>query len=188
MSLAYPDSPELPQHSKKYASPSPPATPPRRCSSLHFTSPSSLFSPPASVSSTSSIGTDSERPYAYPILDPACFGEESLAQSSAMNAASTKRTGKRKEACEGAEEATGWSVRSQEADYEPLLQCVGRQLTLDLADTDAPSPPCSDTRNRFVLYPIKYPEIWSFYKKAQASFWTAEEMCVQLVLVLHVPC
>eukprot|EP00762_Andalucia_godoyi_P005705 ANDGO_06390.mRNA.1 Ribonucleoside-diphosphate reductase small chain B len=29
---------------------------------------------------------------------------------------------------------------------------------------------------RFVLFPIKYPEIWHFYKKAEASFWTAEEV------------
>jgi ribonucleotide reductase beta subunit family protein with ferritin-like domain len=30
--------------------------------------------------------------------------------------------------------------------------------------------------NRFVLFPIKYPEIWQMYKKAEASFWTAEEI------------
>ena len=30
----------------------------------------------------------------------------------------------------------------------------------------------SDTSRRFVLYPIQYPEIWSFYKRSQASFWT----------------
>ncbi|KAF9042362.1 ribonucleotide reductase small subunit [Panaeolus papilionaceus] len=30
--------------------------------------------------------------------------------------------------------------------------------------------------NRFVLYPITYPDIWKFYKKAQASFWTVEEV------------
>lgn len=30
--------------------------------------------------------------------------------------------------------------------------------------------------NRFVLFPIKYHDIWSMYKKAEASFWTAEEL------------
>ncbi len=30
--------------------------------------------------------------------------------------------------------------------------------------------------NRFVLFPIQYPAIWDFYKKAQASIWTAEEI------------
>lgn len=29
---------------------------------------------------------------------------------------------------------------------------------------------------RFVLFPIEYPEIWHMYKKAEASFWTAEEI------------
>ena len=30
--------------------------------------------------------------------------------------------------------------------------------------------------NRFVLFPIQHADIWSFYKKAEASFWTAEEI------------
>lgn len=30
--------------------------------------------------------------------------------------------------------------------------------------------------NRFVLFPIQYHEIWQMYKKAEASFWTAEEV------------
>jgi ribonucleotide reductase beta subunit family protein with ferritin-like domain len=30
--------------------------------------------------------------------------------------------------------------------------------------------------HRFVLFPIKYLDIWEFYKKAQASFWPAEEV------------
>lgn len=30
--------------------------------------------------------------------------------------------------------------------------------------------------NRFVLFPIQYPRIWEMYKKAQASFWQAEEI------------
>lgn len=29
---------------------------------------------------------------------------------------------------------------------------------------------------RFVLFPIQYPEVWAMYKKAEASFWTAEEV------------
>jgi ribonucleoside-diphosphate reductase beta chain len=29
---------------------------------------------------------------------------------------------------------------------------------------------------RFVLFPIQHNDIWSFYKKAEASFWTAEEI------------
>ncbi|ANS71090.1 ribonucleotide reductase [Pteropox virus] len=30
--------------------------------------------------------------------------------------------------------------------------------------------------NRFVILPIQYPDIWSMYKKAEASFWTVEEV------------
>ncbi len=29
---------------------------------------------------------------------------------------------------------------------------------------------------RFVLFPIEHDDIWSFYKRAEASFWTAEEI------------
>jgi ribonucleoside-diphosphate reductase subunit M2 len=30
--------------------------------------------------------------------------------------------------------------------------------------------------SRFVIFPIKYPDIWTMYKKAEASFWTVEEV------------
>jgi ribonucleoside-diphosphate reductase beta chain len=30
--------------------------------------------------------------------------------------------------------------------------------------------------DRFVLLPIKHQELWQFYKKAEASFWTSEEL------------
>ncbi len=30
--------------------------------------------------------------------------------------------------------------------------------------------------SRFVLFPIQYTDIWEMYKKAEASFWTAEEI------------
>jgi ribonucleoside-diphosphate reductase beta chain len=33
-----------------------------------------------------------------------------------------------------------------------------------------------ENKDRFVLLPIKYPEIWDMYKKSEASFWTAEEI------------
>src|SRR5687767_13306523 len=41
----------------------------------------------------------------------------------------------------------------------------------------APTEPIlSENKNRFVLFPIQHEDIWSFYKKAEASFWTAEEI------------
>jgi ribonucleoside-diphosphate reductase subunit M2 len=40
----------------------------------------------------------------------------------------------------------------------------------------APEPLLQEDKTRFVLFPIKQPEIWDMYKKAEASFWTAEEL------------
>jgi ribonucleotide reductase beta subunit family protein with ferritin-like domain len=37
-------------------------------------------------------------------------------------------------------------------------------------------PILQENKDRFVLFPIKHREIWEMYKKAEASFWTAEEI------------
>lgn len=37
-------------------------------------------------------------------------------------------------------------------------------------------PLLRDNPRRFVVFPIKYHDIWAMYKKAEASFWTAEEV------------
>ena len=42
--------------------------------------------------------------------------------------------------------------------------------------TDIDEPLLRDNPDRFVIFPIKHPDIWSFYKKAEASFWTVEEV------------
>tara|TARA_Y100000590_G_scaffold310629_2_gene350930 strand:+ start:2899 stop:3882 length:984 start_codon:yes stop_codon:yes gene_type:complete len=34
----------------------------------------------------------------------------------------------------------------------------------------------SEEEKRYVIFPIKYPDIWKMYKKAEANFWTAEEL------------
>ncbi len=41
---------------------------------------------------------------------------------------------------------------------------------------DAIEPILTDNPNRFVLFPIQHDDIWNFYKKCEASFWTAEEI------------
>ncbi|KAJ1969423.1 Ribonucleotide-diphosphate reductase (RNR), small subunit [Dispira parvispora] len=41
---------------------------------------------------------------------------------------------------------------------------------------EAEEPLLKANPGRFVLFPIKYHEIWQMYKKAEASFWTAEEV------------
>lgn len=37
-------------------------------------------------------------------------------------------------------------------------------------------PLLAENKDRFVLFPIKHKDIWEMYKKAEASFWTAEEI------------
>lgn len=37
-------------------------------------------------------------------------------------------------------------------------------------------PLLKENKNRFVLFPIKYDDVWQMYKQAEASFWTAEEI------------
>lgn len=37
-------------------------------------------------------------------------------------------------------------------------------------------PILAPNNNRFVLFPIQHDDIWAFYKRAEASFWTAEEI------------
>lgn len=37
-------------------------------------------------------------------------------------------------------------------------------------------PLLKDNPRRFVIFPIQYQDIWQMYKKAEASFWTAEEV------------
>lgn len=47
-------------------------------------------------------------------------------------------------------------------------------------------PLLRENPRRFVIFPIQYHDIWQMYKKAEASFWTAEEVRGPPVLVhLH---
>ena len=45
-----------------------------------------------------------------------------------------------------------------------------------LKNLEKDEPLLIENKRRFVLFPIKYHEIWQMYKKAEASFWTAEEI------------
>ena len=44
-------------------------------------------------------------------------------------------------------------------------------------------PILQENKDRFVLFPINHKEIWEMYKKAEASFWTAEEIDLSLDLI-----
>ncbi|GAB0135581.1 Ribonucleotide-diphosphate reductase (RNR), small subunit [Epichloe bromicola] len=59
-----------------------------------------------------------------------------------------------------------------EVQKEPDSTAVARGIKSDECD----EPLLQENSQRFVLFPIKYHEIWQMYKKAEASFWTAEEI------------
>ncbi|CAI6741803.1 ANL_collapsed_G0029770.mRNA.1.CDS.1 [Saccharomyces cerevisiae] len=45
-----------------------------------------------------------------------------------------------------------------------------------LKEMEKEEPLLNEDKERTVLFPIKYHEIWQAYKRAEASFWTAEEI------------
>jgi len=49
-------------------------------------------------------------------------------------------------------------------------------VATSIKEEEAAEPILQENPHRFVLFPIKYHEIWQMYKKAEASFWTAEEI------------
>ena len=50
------------------------------------------------------------------------------------------------------------------------------QNAMACLENDAKEEILRENPNRFVMFPIKYNEVWRFYKKHMASFWTAEEI------------
>ncbi|KAJ1737516.1 Ribonucleotide-diphosphate reductase (RNR), small subunit [Coemansia sp. Benny D160-2] len=51
-----------------------------------------------------------------------------------------------------------------------------QQLSLHGRAIEVDEPILRPNPDRFVMFPIKYHEIWEMYKKHEASFWTAEEI------------
>jgi len=53
---------------------------------------------------------------------------------------------------------------------------------MDLSDKIESEPLLTedtDVKNRFVMFPVKYPKMWEMYRQAVASFWTADELNLQ---------
>eukprot|EP00434_Breviolum_minutum_P004264 symbB.v1.2.003760.t1/scaffold207.1/size268535/7 len=46
----------------------------------------------------------------------------------------------------------------------------------ELVELEKKEPLLKENPRRWVMFPIQYPAIWEFYKKHEASFWTAEEI------------
>ncbi len=58
----------------------------------------------------------------------------------------------------------------------PLIFLVKPQNPLTNEPVIHEEPILKENKDRFVLFPIHQHEIWKFYKQAEASFWTAEEI------------
>merc|ERR1712159_964200 len=53
---------------------------------------------------------------------------------------------------------------------------TSRARTRIMSPQPLPEPLLDENDQRFTMFPIKYPAVWEMYKKAEASFWTAEEV------------
>ncbi|KAF2260371.1 hypothetical protein CC78DRAFT_589885 [Lojkania enalia] len=73
--------------------------------------------------------------------------------------------------------------------YKPIVGIPDLEIKDDASEADkkpttaptikaeeAHEPLLQENPQRFVLFPIKYHDVWQMYKKAEASFWTAEEI------------
>jgi ribonucleotide reductase beta subunit family protein with ferritin-like domain len=49
-------------------------------------------------------------------------------------------------------------------------------MIIDMLEYEKQEPILIENKHRFVLFPIQHPKVWEFYKKAEASFWTVEEV------------
>merc|ERR1712241_1413199 len=45
-----------------------------------------------------------------------------------------------------------------------------------MGELEKADPLLRENPHRWVMFPIQYPAVWEMYKKAEASFWTAEEI------------
>jgi ribonucleoside-diphosphate reductase beta chain len=51
-----------------------------------------------------------------------------------------------------------------------------KMKTSKAKEANVDEPILMENKDRFVLFPIQHNDIWQFYKRAEASFWTAEEI------------
>ncbi|SJX66589.1 probable small subunit of ribonucleotide reductase [Sporisorium reilianum f. sp. reilianum] len=79
--------------------------------------------------------------------------------------------GKILDASKSAKGAAATDAAANDDDDDVHGKFVGE---VDLPEEEEPL--LVETSRRFVLFPIRFNEIWQMYKKAEASFWTAEEI------------
>ncbi|KAI5964816.1 RNR2 [Candida pseudojiufengensis] len=66
-------------------------------------------------------------------------------------------------------------LKQMDAEHENFLK-THKVHRHELKELEAEEPLLKENKRRYVMFPIRYHEIWQMYKKAEASFWTAEEI------------
>ncbi|KAJ7629938.1 putative small subunit of ribonucleotide reductase [Mycena polygramma] len=56
------------------------------------------------------------------------------------------------------------------------MEELRKRFVGDITLLESEEPVLKESRRRFVLFPIQNHEVWQMYKKAESSFWTAEEV------------
>ncbi|KAL7467163.1 hypothetical protein ACHAXS_007414 [Conticribra weissflogii] len=59
---------------------------------------------------------------------------------------------------------------------EGMAMSMSQHKLDELQGRHLEEPLLTNSKRRFVLFPIQEPDVWQMYKKAEASFWTAEEI------------
>ena len=64
-----------------------------------------------------------------------------------------------------------------------LRNCTGASL---VDEEEEEEPILTEQSQRFCMFPIKYPQLWEMYKKAEASFWTGYITNILLIHALNI--
>jgi ribonucleoside-diphosphate reductase subunit M2 len=70
--------------------------------------------------------------------------------------------------------------RQKAAIKDHLMKQV--ELVEDKEKVEEEEPLLRENAKRFVIFPIRYHDMWQMYKKAVASFWTVEEVDLSKVI------
>lgn len=83
--------------------------------------------------------------------------------------------GRVKEAAEARKDSDEPELKKTHSDAEVTKEETKEEKTPAELERET-EPLLMENPRRFVIFPIQYDEIWRMYKKAEASFWTAEEV------------
>merc|ERR1711892_1234703 len=73
------------------------------------------------------------------------------------------------------------SIHEKENAHSKTKEIKPKQITtVKKVESSEVEPLLAPNPRRFVILPIQYDDIWRMYKKAEASFWTAEEVDLSL--------